>query len=235
MADVATKVLSTVNASYGADLSAEQLAARIVDPASASANDASVFAFFSEVRAGLQTQFIASMGLDESGRGSSRPSLQRRRDILFRCRREIMAQGESSQWPRLFDLALGLIEQVKGTAYDFDWTFGGGTALMLQIDHRDSHDVDLFLEDPQLLPFFNPATQNFQLDRWPDDYESDGSRVVKLIFKGLGEIDFICCGAITEPPAHRSEIRGRSVLVETPAEIVARKSTIGVRDFSRAT
>jgi len=28
------------------------------------------------------------------------------------------------------------------------WTFGGGTALMLQIDHRESFDVDIFLDDP---------------------------------------------------------------------------------------
>lgn len=27
-------------------------------------------------------------------------------------------------------------------------TFGGGTAMMLQIDHGESHDVDLFLYDP---------------------------------------------------------------------------------------
>ncbi len=65
MVDVATKVLSTVNAPYGADLTAHQLAARIVDPASVTDNDASVFAFFSEVSEGLQKQFIASMRIDE--------------------------------------------------------------------------------------------------------------------------------------------------------------------------
>ncbi len=65
MVGVATKVLSTVNAPYGADLSAHQLAAKISDPASVNANDASVFAFFSEVSEELQKQFIASMGIDE--------------------------------------------------------------------------------------------------------------------------------------------------------------------------
>ncbi len=45
MVGVATKVLSTVNTPYGADLSARQLAAKILDPASVNANDASVFAF----------------------------------------------------------------------------------------------------------------------------------------------------------------------------------------------
>ncbi|MEO9132390.1 MAG: nucleotidyl transferase AbiEii/AbiGii toxin family protein [Sphingomonas sp.] len=27
------------------------------------------------------------------------------------------------------------------------WSFGGGTALMLMIDHRESHDIDIFLDD----------------------------------------------------------------------------------------
>jgi hypothetical protein len=64
MVDVTKTVLSTVNAPYGADLSAQQLADRIVDPASVSADDASVFAFFSEVREDLQRQFVDAMGID---------------------------------------------------------------------------------------------------------------------------------------------------------------------------
>jgi hypothetical protein len=32
-----------------------------------------------------------------------------------------------------------------------NWTLGGGTAMMLQIGHRESDDVDIFLSDPQLL------------------------------------------------------------------------------------
>lgn len=43
------------------------------------------------------------------------------------------------------------------------WSFGGGTALMLQIAHRESHDIDLFIDDPQILPFLNPETQCFDL------------------------------------------------------------------------
>ncbi|TGD97365.1 hypothetical protein [Methylobacterium nonmethylotrophicum] len=65
-AGLATKVLSTVNAPYGANLTAYELAAKIADPASVNANDASVFAFFSEVREELQRQFIAQMGIDPS-------------------------------------------------------------------------------------------------------------------------------------------------------------------------
>jgi hypothetical protein len=64
MMNVATQVLSTVNAPYGTGVDAHQLAAMIVDPNSASAFVAPVFAFFSEVPPATQKQFIASMGVD---------------------------------------------------------------------------------------------------------------------------------------------------------------------------
>jgi len=50
MSSVANKVLSTVNASYGTNLSAEQLALKISDCASAENFDASAFSFYSEVK-----------------------------------------------------------------------------------------------------------------------------------------------------------------------------------------
>lgn len=103
------------------------------------------------------------------------------------------------------------------------WSFGGGTALMLQIDHRESHDIDLFLGDPQVLPFLNPETQGYSLSRAPDSYEGDGTRALKLVFAELGEIDFICCASIVEPPCEERDVRGQRVQMETPAEIVAKK------------
>jgi hypothetical protein len=32
-----------------------------------------------------------------------------------------------------------------------DWTFGGGTVLMLRHKHRISRDVEIFVPDPQYL------------------------------------------------------------------------------------
>lgn len=55
MVNVASLVLTTVNAPYGADLSAHQLAAKLADLKSASDHDPSVFAFFSEVSPALQS------------------------------------------------------------------------------------------------------------------------------------------------------------------------------------
>lgn len=64
MANVASLVLATVNAPYGANLSAHQLAALIADPHSANHFNASVFSFFSEVSPALQQEFIDEMGAD---------------------------------------------------------------------------------------------------------------------------------------------------------------------------
>jgi hypothetical protein len=65
----------------------------------------------------------------------------------------------SSDWRRLFVIACDLLDQaaVNSGGYPFDWSFGGGTAMMIQIGHRESHDIDIFLDDPQVLGFFDPA------------------------------------------------------------------------------
>lgn len=69
MTNVTTQVLTTVNAPYGASISAHQLAVMIVDPESASHFSAPVFAFFSEVPAVVQKLFLKQMGVDEMQAG----------------------------------------------------------------------------------------------------------------------------------------------------------------------
>jgi len=94
---------------------------------------------------------------------------------------------------------------------------------MLQIDHRESHDVDLFLRDPQLLPYLNPENHDFQFEIMPSGYSGDGTGFLKLAFEDVGEIDFIVSQAKTENPTTNKEIDGESVLVETVPEIIAKK------------
>jgi Nucleotidyl transferase AbiEii toxin, Type IV TA system len=68
-------------------------------------------------------------------------------------------------------MARGLIRQVNSEGPVIDrWTFGGGTALMLHIGHRESRDVDIFLEDAQFLPFLDPQKRDFKFDILPSDY-----------------------------------------------------------------
>lgn len=99
---------------------------------------------------------------------------------------------DQSGWARLFRVARQLIDQVNESGPVIEnWTFGGGTALMLQMDHRESHDVDIFLSDPQYLPLLDPAKRDFKLEIAPADYKGDGARFQKFAFEHIGEIDFI--------------------------------------------
>ena len=77
----------------------------------------------------------------------------------------MIAQQNQPDWARLFHVACSLIRQVNSETLIIDhWTFGGGTAMMLQIDHRESHDVDFFLQDPQLLSFLDPQKHDFKFE-----------------------------------------------------------------------
>jgi hypothetical protein len=135
-----------------------------------------------------------------------------------------MAAARPSLWPFLFDLAVDILasaERLNGFAPS--WSFGGGTALMLQIDHRESHDIDIFIDDPQWLPYLNPEPQGYANSRVPDSYMTDGARALKLAYADIGEIDFICCPSILKEAVERHTVRGHETELEKPAEIIAKK------------
>lgn len=116
-----------------------------------------------------------------------------------------------------------MIRQVNSEEQIIDhWTFGGGTAMMLQIDHRESNDIDIFLPDAQILSFLDPQKRDFDFDIRPSDYTGDGSRFLKLGFE-MGEIDFIVAGALTSSPATQATVEGEAVLLETIPEIITKK------------
>lgn len=130
-----------------------------------------------------------------------------------------------SEWRRLFRIAVDLIDQLEANAggYDVDWSFGGGTAMMIQIGHRESHDIDIFLDDPQLLGFINPSRNTLHFEVVPSDYQGDGLRFQKFAFENLGEVDFIVAGTLTGTPFALREVEGHTVLLETIPEIIAKK------------
>jgi hypothetical protein len=145
--------------------------------------------------------------------------------------------GQQSDWAQLFEIACALIRQVNSQQSIIDhWTLGGGTAMMLQIDHRESQDIDIFLSDPQLLPFLDPQKHDFQFEIWPTDYHGDGSSFQKFAFKDIGEIDFIVGRAMTSCPTTQVTIEGETILLETIPEIITKKiyyrgSSIRPRDI----
>jgi len=63
MGSVATQVLTTVNAPYGTNVSAHELATLLIDPESATSFNAFVFSFFSEVPPDIQKEFLKEMGV----------------------------------------------------------------------------------------------------------------------------------------------------------------------------
>lgn len=129
-----------------------------------------------------------------------------------------------SRWEDLLKEAFNIIDAVNRDGDILGgWTFGGGTAMMLQIDHRESHDVDLFLDDPQLLPYVEATVAEMQFQIGTPTYNGDGRGHLKIAFEEIGEIDFIVTGHVTADYAVARSILGRDVLFETIPEIIAKK------------
>ena len=129
-----------------------------------------------------------------------------------------------SRWKDLLEEALRIIVAVNRNGDILGgWTFGGGTAMMLQVEHRESHDIDLFLDDPQLLPYVEATVAEMQFEIGPATYNGDGHGHLKVSFDGIGEIDFIVTGHVTDDFARMREVFGREVLLETVPEIIAKK------------
>ena len=105
--------------------------------------------------------------------------------------------------------------------------------MMLQIDHRESHDIDLFPDDPQLLAYVQAAVAEMQFDIGTPSYSGDGSGHLKAAFETVGEIDFIVAGHVTADYAiaaaceagYRDEID--AALAEIPEDAVAAAQTLG--------
>jgi predicted nucleotidyltransferase component of viral defense system len=123
-------------------------------------------------------------------------------------------------WRELFEPALALMTHIESQIDGATWTFGGGTVLMLRIDHRLSKDIDLFVPDPQYLGYVNPSRCDLA-DEIASAYDA-GAEYVKLHLDA-GEIDIVAGASLTEAPFEIVAYRGRHVRVETCAEIIAKK------------
>lgn len=68
MSAVASKVLGTVNAPYGANLSAHQLASCVSNLDAMKEAFGPVFSFFTEVKTDLQLDFVKEMGVEDGAK-----------------------------------------------------------------------------------------------------------------------------------------------------------------------
>lgn len=100
------------------------------------------------------------------------------------------------------------------------WSLGGGTVLMMRLNHRASKDIDIFLPDRQLLGFVNPRISQAAQDLTESYEESAGH--VKLYFSE-GEIDFVVAEPLTRAPFEEARILDRNVVLERSGEIIAKK------------
>jgi len=123
-------------------------------------------------------------------------------------------------WASLFPRALKLMTHLEQQISDAHWTFGGGTVLMLRIGHRQSKDIDLFVPDPQYLGYVNPRLSDVA-ESVSTDYE-ESAEFIKFFLRE-GEIDVVVGSSLTDDPYEVVEYRGRTIRVETSAEIIAKK------------
>lgn len=120
----------------------------------------------------------------------------------------------------MFESALTLTDHLATVLERPVWTFGGGTVLMLRLNHRYSRDIDLFVPDPQYLGHVTPRLSD-AAEKLTTEYV-EAAEYVKLLMP-TGEIDIVVGTPLTDAPCEVVEYRGRRILVETNAEILAKK------------
>ncbi|OFA15814.1 hypothetical protein A4U49_10775 [Acidithiobacillus ferrivorans] len=133
----------------------------------------------------------------------------------------VMDSGQLQAWEPLFDRAMSAIDSLPAHLPKLEWTIGGGTVLMFKYRHRLSRDVDIFITDAQYLTALSPRL-NDKVEDLTAHYRED-SRHVKLIFDGLGEVDFVAAPRLVVNSTQAATIRGRNVLLDKAEEIIAKK------------
>ncbi|MHB1286382.1 MAG: nucleotidyl transferase AbiEii/AbiGii toxin family protein [Leptospirales bacterium] len=129
--------------------------------------------------------------------------------------------GVLKPWEILFDRMIGILETLPFHLREKEeWVFGGGTALRLYYDHRESNDIDIFIKNPALIPYLSPRV-NDRTESMSHSY-TEMSNFLKLHFSE-GEIDFIVSPTVTDYPSRKTEIRGNIFLIESPDEIISKK------------
>jgi hypothetical protein len=123
-------------------------------------------------------------------------------------------------WSALLTLARQHLEGIGLTRND--WTWGGGTVLMLRHEHRLSRDIDLFLGDPQYLTYLSPRL-NDAVAADVDHYTEQASHL-RCFVEGVGEIDYLLAAPVLDVKPELLEIAGHGPLqVMSDREILAQK------------
>lgn len=137
----------------------------------------------------------------------------------------------TSHWQRLLRDTVAIIGSLKPPV---SWTFGGGTALAVHLQHRISYDIDAFVSSSDIIRDLTPnKNQTTRRILGNGKYEYPGN-YLKLCFD-YGEIDFIVASSLTDNPIQEWKFEETIINLETPSEIIVKKifyrpSSFKVRD-----
>ncbi len=130
----------------------------------------------------------------------------------------------AASWERMLANAFIIIDEVERQGGDLGgMTLGGGTSMMLQIGHRNSHDIDFFLPNPQLIGYIAAAVADIEAWLSGFSYRGDGRLFIKVDFGEGGQIDFIAAPPVTNLAPLERTIQGRDLLLDTVPAIIASK------------
>ena len=131
-----------------------------------------------------------------------------------------MSQSVAPRWHELLSLARQHLESVGLTRSD--WTWGGGTVLMLRHQHRLSWDIDLFLGDVQYLTYLSPRL-NDAIGETVSRYTEQANHL-RCFVEGVGEIDYLTAQPVIDVKPERMDVEGHGpIQVMSDREILAQK------------
>jgi len=102
---------------------------------------------------------------------------------------EVLSHREGGAWRKLEKIAQQMVEDAGQRAGSkMPVLLGGGTRIMLALNHRISDDIDLFIRDPQWIGYLTPRL-NDRFESILDGYEENATSLKLKLPEG--EIDFI--------------------------------------------
>ncbi len=132
---------------------------------------------------------------------------------------DVVRHRKSGSWRKLESIAKGIVNDAKAKAGSpLHPLLGGGTRVMLALNHRISNDIDLFIRDPQWIGYLSPRL-NAHVESLTTHYDETAVSL-KLKF-AEGEIDFIVAGSLLGLPEETS--RETSFPLEPIGEVLAKK------------
>ena len=132
---------------------------------------------------------------------------------------DILRHRKEGAWLKLAGIAFTIVDDAQKTATSpLHAVLGGGTRVMLALNHRISNDIDLFIRDPQWIGYLSPRL-NSNVEGLTSAYEETAVSL-KLRFTE-GEIDFIVAAPLLQLREESSP--ETSFPLEPIAEVLAKK------------